>query len=279
MHGPALSLVLAVSSACAACARPAPQTPSETAANAGSATAAQTPRLADRHPDLNGSWDNGGGIHFIVPKQFADGSVCVAGCWDTAAGGPPPGMPSNEPPAYKPEYQAKVAELNKRQVDMDPGLRCKSPGVPRIGPPDKIVQTTQEVIFLYEDIAGSFFRIIPTDGRPHRRDAEESYLGDAVGSWEGDTLTVETVHFNEDSWLTDNGAFHTKELRVIEKLHRNGDTIEYQVTAEDPAVLAEPWQPPPRMLKLTDVELAEPPPCVEQDLKHMVDDSHHGNPR
>lgn len=277
MRSPALSLVLAASIACAACARPTPQTQSETAANTGSAAATKTPRLADGHPDLNGTWDNGGGIHFIVPKKLADGSVCVAGCWD--AGGPPPGMPSNEPPPYKPEYQAKVADLNKRQVDMDPGLRCKPPGVPRIGPPDKIVQTTQEVIFLYEDISGSFFRIIPADGRQHRQDAEESYLGDAVGRWEGDTLAVETVNFNEDSWLTDNGAFHTKELRVIEKLHRNGDAIEYQVIAEDPAVLAKPWQPPSRLLKLTDVELAEPPPCIEQDLKHMVDDSHHNNPR
>jgi hypothetical protein len=279
MRSCALSLVLAVSIACAACARTAPQSQSRAAAIAGSGTAAKTPLLADGHPDLNGTWDNGGGVPSLVSKKLADGSVCVAGCWDAAAGGLPPGMPNNEPPAYKPQYQAKVADLNRRQVDLDPALRCKPPGVPRIGPPDKIVQTTQEVVFLYEDISGSFYRIIPTDGRPHRQDAEESYLGDAVGRWEGDTLAVETVNFNEDSWLTDNGAFHSKDLRVSEKLHRNGDAIEYQVVAEDPAVLAKPWQPPPRILKLTDVGLAETPPCIEQDLKHIVDGSHHENPR
>ena len=71
-------------------------------------------------------------------------------------------------------------------------LRCVAPGVPRIGPPDKIVQRAGEAVFLYEDVSGSFFRIVPTDGRPHPTNNEPSFLGDAVGHWEGDTLVVET---------------------------------------------------------------------------------------
>ncbi len=128
-------------------------------------------------------------------------------------------------------------------------------------------------------MSGAFFRIVPTDGRPHRTDVDDSYLGDSIGHWEGDTLVVEANQFNDDSWLTDNGAFHTSDLRVTERLHRVGDVIEYQAVVEDPKVLLEPWKPNQRLLKLTNVELAEPAPCADRDLKHRVDETHHPNPR
>jgi hypothetical protein len=134
-------------------------------------------------------------------------------------------------------------------------------------------------VFLYDDVSGSFWRIIPTDGRKHREDADESYLGNAVGHWEGDALVVESVGFNEDTWLTDNGAFHTTDLRIVERLTRNGDTMEWQATAYDPKVLVEPWKVRPRKMTLVAQELQEPVPCVEQDLKHVVDGTHHDNPR
>ena len=121
-------------------------------------------------------------------------------------------------------------------------MRCVAPGVPRIGPPDKIVQRAGEAVFLYEDVSGSFFRIVPTDGRPHPTNNEPSFLGDAVGHWEGDTLVVETKNFNDQTWLTDNGAFHTADLRVVERLSRTADTLEWTATAHDPAVLAAPWE-------------------------------------
>ena len=112
-------------------------------------------------------------------------------------------------PKYKPEFAAKVKDLKDRQVQVDTLLQCAPPGVPRIGPPAKIVQNAREVVFLYDDVNGPFFRTIPTDGRTHRTDLEPSYLGDAIGRYEGDTLIVETRNFNDETWLTDNGAFHT----------------------------------------------------------------------
>ena len=262
------------------------------AQTAGSAPAAPpaarlAPRLPDGHPDLNGTWDNGSGIDFVQPQKSSDGSVCIAGCpTATAAAAPPPPSPSVRQgaaaanmPHYKPEFLAKVKDLDKRQVETDPVLRCKNPGLPRIGPPDKIVQQSNQIVFLYDDVSGAFWRIIPMDGRPHRTDVDPSYLGDSVGHWEGDTLVVEANQFNDDSWLTDNGAFHTADLRVTERLHRVGDIIEYRAVAEDSKVLAELWQPKMRILKLTHNELVEPTPCVDQDMKHLVDDSHHANPR
>lgn len=134
-------------------------------------------------------------------------------------------------------------------------------------------------MFLYEDLNGSFFRMIPTDGRSHRKNAEESYLGDSIGRYEGDTLVVEAVNFVEDTWLVDDGSFHTKGLKVTEKLRVVDGKLEYQAIADDPAVLAEPWHLPVRKLKRTDEPMNEPLPCVEQDLDHVVDGTHHDNAR
>jgi hypothetical protein len=250
------------------------------------------PRLADGKPDLNGTWDNGGGIDFLRPQQKADGSLCISGCptatapprtpaAGTAAAAPaaPAARAAPDRPRYLPQFEAKVEDLRKRQQKEDGVLRCQPPGVPRIGPPDKIVHTTREVVFLYEDVSGPFFRIVPLRAGVVRADDSESYLGDATGRWEGDTLVVETSNFNDLTWLTDDGAFHTTKLKVTEWLTRSGNEIEYRARVEDPAVLAEPWLPRPRRMVLTDTEMAEPAPCVEQDLALMLDDTFHANPR
>jgi len=112
-----------------------------------------------------------------------------------------------------------------------------------------------------------------------RIDDSGSYLGEAEGHWEGDTLVVVTRNFNDLTWLTDDGAFHTTGLVVTERLTRRGNEIEWLALADDPKVLAEPWQLRPRRMVLTDVEMAEPAPCIEQDMSHMKDDSYHSNPR
>ena len=266
---------------------------------AGSPAATATPRLADGRPDLTGTWDTGYfsvALPFVQPQKMAEGSVCVTGCAPVAGrGGPAPARaggagaagrgaagaaatPARNFPTYKPEYLARVKELDEQQVQHDSVLRCQAPGVPRIGPPHKIVQTPRELIFMYDDVNGGFFRIVKVGGT-RRSGVPGSYLGDAVARWDADTLIVETANFNEDTWLTDNGAFHTKDLRVVERLRRVGNTIEYQATAHDPAVLAEPWNVPPRTLRLTDVELEESARCEDRSLPFMQDGTHHVNPR
>jgi hypothetical protein len=243
------------------------------------------PRLADGHPDLSGIWENGAGIEFVQPQQRG-GSICVSGCGPapaSAAARPasPTAAPPPQPtrPQYKPELQAKVADLTKRQVEEDPVLRCQPPGIPRIGPPDKIVQRVGEAVFLYDDVSGGFFRIVPTDGRAHRKDVEPSYLGESVAHWDGDTLVVESQSFNDKTWLTDDGAFHSTDLRVVERIKRTADTLEWSATVYDPKVLTQPWEVVPRTARLTDVDLVEAAPCVDQDIDHIVDGSHHPNPR
>jgi hypothetical protein len=242
---------------------------------------ADVPRTADGHVDFNGKWDNGAGIDFVQPQQRG-ASICIAGCAPpAAAAAPAPGARQPPParPEYRPELTAKVADLAARQVETDPVLRCFAPGVPRIGPPDQIVQRPNEIVLLYDDVTGNYFRVVPTDGKPRTRSGEATYLGQAAGHWEGDALVVETDTFNDETWLTDNGAFHTKDLRVVERLKRNGNTIEWSATAYDPTVLVKPWEVGPRNATLTNEPVAEAAPCVERDLEHVVDGSHHTNPR
>ena len=246
-----------------------------------------TPHLPDGRPDLSGTWDHNA-LSFVRTQELGGGSVCILDC-PQGQGAAPGGNGAairaavrgiaSTFPKYKQEFLAKVKDLSDKQVQTDTVLQCQPPGVPRIGPPQKIVQNAREAVFLYDDVNGGFFRIIPTDGRPHRKDVTPSYLGDAVGHWEGDTLVVETTTFNDDTWLIDNGAFHTKDLKVVERLRRVGNTVEYQAVAYDPAVLAEPWTLRPQTLQLTDKELEEPDRCEDRDLDHIIDGSHHDNPR
>ena len=246
----------------------------------GVAGGQETPRMPDGRPDLSGVWF--GGFQPALNAATDGKSICLLGCEELA--GPdsdaPTGVvvPPVERPSYKAEYRAKVGDLDARQVIEDPVLRCENPGLPRIGAPDKIIQNARELVFLYDDVNGSFWRIVPIDGEP-REDLEPTFLGDAVGTWEGDTLVVETVNFNDETWLTDDGSFHTESLRVVERLTRRGDTLEYRVTAHDPEVLTEPWVKQPMMLELNDFELVESPPCRERDLPLMQDLSSHDNPR
>ena len=287
---------LVVAAVVAVSAPAAAQGPRMTAERLAELAKKATPHLADGKSDLNGTWDHLGGIEFVRPQNLNNGSVCVVGCPPAAAagaggagaraggagaraGGPPAAPPAPNFPKYKQEFLAKVKDLSERQVEVDTALQCQPPGVPRIGPPAKIIQTAREVLFLYDDVNGSFFRIIPTDGRAHRKDLPASYLGDAIGRYEGDTLVVETVNFNEETWLSDNGAFHTKDLKVIERLRRVGDTVQYEATAYDPAVLVEPWKERTQTLWLTDREIEESPRCEDRDLDLIKDGSHHDNPR
>ena len=183
-------------------------------------------------------------------------------------------------PTYKPEFLARVQELDENQVFQDPAFTCWPPGIPRIGPPQRIVQTPREVVVLYDDLNGNFFRLIPIDGRPHREGIERSAHGDSVGRWEGDTLVIDVRNLSGETWLGDDGLFHTEDMRVTERLRREGNTLTWEATVEDPAVLVEPWTVNPRTLTLrTDDEIEEAAFCQDRDQLNMQDLSHHRNTR
>jgi hypothetical protein len=265
-------------------------------ANASAATAAikaaaakPTPRAADGHPDLNGYWiypefdksahlDSAGNFYIDVPPDKG-GTLPKL---DASLSEQLQHQVDPNPPPYKPEAWAKVKELASDGVHTDPAFRCRPLGVPRAGAPRQIVQTPKLTLILYQIDAGDgdqpgSYRLVPTDGRPHRTDVDPSYFGDSIGHWEGDTLVVDVTHFNDDTWLAaipgqgGSGYFHTEALHVVERYTRTGDTLRWEATVEDPNVLTKPWKMTPRTEILTDTMLYEEPICEERESQHITD--------
>ena len=251
-----------------------------------------TPRLPGGQPDLSGSWNSQDKIWSdLNPSADAKGNICYTDCDPVAAAAKATAAlnnldrtvagatPHGNFPDYRPEARARVAALQKDLNGTDPYLHnCANPGLPRIGPPSYIAQTPRAVVFLYDNVNGNYWRIVSLDGRPHNADADPSPLGDSVGHWEGDTLVVETVNFTPDTWLTDYGAIHTADLRVVERFTRKGDAIIYQAMAYDPAVLAKPWQATGHILTPAPGKLQPAAECIEKDMSKMVNEAYHPNP-
>ncbi len=258
------------------CARAQTNYAAEAAKNPGAASR-PTPRLADGRPDLNGVWHHFFGIGTI---QKVGDSFVIGGAFSPKSAALYSAPLHDPDPEYKPELAAKLKLLDDNQTKEDPTLHCFPPGVPRLGPPHQIVQTPQQVTFLYADNTGNQWRVIPLDGRQHSNDPETAatYNGDSVGHWEGDTLVVDVTRLTDETWLGDNGLFHSRKLHVIERLRRVGDTIQYQVTADDPEVLQKPWTLS-RTLTLQPDALEEAAPCVDRDAGHYVTREHHDNTR
>ena len=246
------------------------------AAGANAPAAKPTPRTADGHPDLTGMWYRR--VAGPVTKRVGKSIVIVRDQPDPdgrARAGYNPGTPK-----YKPEYLATIKELKDDQINTDPAFHCGPPGVPRIGPPQRIYQTAREIIILYDDLNGNFFRVVPIDGRKHRTGIEPSAHGDSVGRWEGDTLVIDVRNILEDTWLGDNGLFHGENLKVTERLTRQGDTMKWEAIVEDPEYLIEPWKVTPRTLTLmanTDIE--EAPFCEDRGTADRATGDYHGNVR
>ncbi len=220
------------------------------------------PRLPDGHPDLGngkGAWN---------PRIIEN----IAGVG--------PGAPQRTPvervvdvpfqPWAKAVYEQRLETLQKD----DPEGYCLPPGVPRMMAtpfPFQIFQQPDRVIFLYEGGA-HVWREIFTDGRPHSKDPNPTFLGDSIGHWEGDTLVVDVIGFNDLTWLDQDGHPHTEKLHVIERYTRTDErTLRYEVTIDDPdAYTAKwttgytiPWQPAAELTEYI---------CQEnnKDVTHLV---------
>ena len=150
-----------------------------------------------------------------------------------------------------------------------------------MGAPSYIVQMPGKVIFLYEGYSEgggtgrpySTYRAIPTDGRAHRKDADGTPYGDPVGHWEGNTLVIETTKFDDSTWFGSDGYFHSDAMRVLERLTRKGDTLEYNARVEDPNVLTKPFDLYPNPLTLKqgaadDIPYNDDNPCNITDPAH-----------
>jgi hypothetical protein len=159
------------------------------------------------------------------------------------------------PPPMTPWAQARLAG-NKPTIGPqaaldanDPTVECVPPGVPYIlvvPTPFEFVHprdARQPILQLFE--YSHFVRRIHMDGRPHPADLQESgtheWLGHSVGRWEGDTLVVDTVGFNDRTWLDRLGRPHSDALHLVERIRRDGDTLRYEITVDDPKAYTAPW--------------------------------------
>jgi hypothetical protein len=127
------------------------------------------------------------------------------------------------------------------------GTDCTPLGVPQtfVTPyPFHIIQKQNFMIMLFE--YPNTFRYIPLDGRPHTADPDPTWMGEAIGRWDGDTLVVDTIGFNEKTEVS--GYMHTGALHVLERYTRVAEGLKYDVTVEDPNVFAKPWVFPSRIL-------------------------------
>jgi hypothetical protein len=124
----------------------------------------------------------------------------------------------------------------------NPGTNCLPVGVPAddlLPEPFKLIQTPGEILMLYE--VDTTFRQIFTDGRKQLTDPQPSWMGYSVGKWEGDTLVIDTLGFNDLSWLDARGHGHSEDMRVEERFHRRDfGHLDVTVTMTDPKTFTRP---------------------------------------
>jgi len=204
---------------------------------AGQARAAEPqaytpPRTPDGKPDLQGIWQ-----------------VLNTAVWDIQDHPARLGVPAGQGVVegddipYQSWAAAKKKEHFEHRLTADPVTKCYLPGVPRITYmpyPFQIFQTADTTLIIYEYVHA--VRTIYTD-RPHLPGHIDFWMGESRGRWDEDTLVVDTVHFNDETWLDGAGNFHSDALHVVERYKRTGpDHIVYEVTIEDPKVFTRPWK-------------------------------------
>jgi hypothetical protein len=188
----------------------------------------------------------------VVPRA-EDGKVDLSGVWLVSQGLEIPGNPPYQAAAQK------LWEERKNNPADDPAKYCLPNGVVRMTDrPYKIVQTSKLVVLLSEGNTHSYRRFF-LDGRAHNLDLEpNSWTGDSIARWDGDTLVVDTIGFNDRTWLDDTGKPHSDELHVVERYRRPSlGRLEIQYAIEDPKALTKPFNFTRVLKMITDRDLNE----------------------
>jgi hypothetical protein len=210
---------------------------------------APAPRAPDGKPDLSGVWQTNG-LRFLTSLD-ADGIQVPMRPWARAA------------------FMQSQANHGKD----DPDAHCTPPGVPRINvvpDPFKILPMPGVTVILYE--AFTTFRQVFTDGRPLPKDPNPDWLGYSVGKWEGDDFVVDSIGFNDLTWLDNAGHPHSEALHVTERFRRRDyGHMGIAVTIDDPKAYLRPWSVNEDFILMPDTDVLEFV-CTEnnRDLPHLV---------
>jgi hypothetical protein len=206
------------------------------------------------------------------PPRTADGKVDFSGIW-----GPDRNFIYDISSALRPgdtlpiqPWAAKLAA--ERMSKDDPEALCLPTGVPRMAPyPWRIVQTPAHIFFLFEGNIHSYRQIF-VDGRKHSEDPNPTWYGESIGRFEGDTLVIDSIGFNDKFWFDFAGHPHTEKLHVIERYRRPDiGHLEFEVTVDDPGAYTKPFTLVGRSTLQMNTELMEYI-CNEnnQDVPHIV---------
>src|SRR5580693_1514658 len=190
------------------------------------------PRLPDGRPNLQGVWQVQNRASYDLQDHVARHAIPAGR-----------GVVEGTEIPYQPWAVQKKLENFANRATADPLARCYMPGVPRIMYmewPFQIFQTREHLAITFE--WQQLYRLIYTNGTPHD-DRVNPWMGDSRGRWEGDTLVVEVTNHNDKTWLDTAGNFPSDALRLVERYTMlDRDTIQYQVTIEDPRVFTRPWK-------------------------------------
>jgi hypothetical protein len=215
----------------------------------------RAPRTPDGKPDLNGIWQALNEANYDLELHSARPALALRpGPYGSvpasqvlalgAVGAVPPGMgvvEGGEIP-YKPEMLTQRKENQKNWLTADPEIKCYLPGVPRatyMPYPLQIFQSSSAIFIAYE-YAGAVRNLYLKDpGTP----PVDSWMGQSVAHWEGETLVVDVTGFNDQSWFDRSGNFHSDKLHVVERYTRTSpDVMSYEATIEDPQTFTRPWK-------------------------------------
>jgi hypothetical protein len=225
------------------------------AGQAAQANTYKAPRLADGRPNLNGIWQALNTANYDLQAHVArpamalrPGPVVPVPAREVlylgAVGSVPGGMGVVDGDAipYKPEALAKKRENQEKWLERDPEIKCYLPGVPRatyMAYPFQIFQSQSQVFIAYE-YAGAVRNIFTKDPGPAPVD---SWMGQSVGRWEGETFVVVATGFNDQSWFDRSGNFHSDKLKVTERYTATSPNhLLYEATIEDPETFTRPWK-------------------------------------
>jgi hypothetical protein len=215
----------------------------------------RAPRTADGKPDLNGIWQALNEANYDIELHVARPAMAVRpGPYGPvpapavlalgAVGAVPPGLGIVEGDVlpYLPEALAKRKENQEQWLTADPEIKCYLPGVPRatyMPYPFQIFQSGSAIFIAYE-YAGAVRNFYLKDPGPAPVD---SWMGQSVAHWEGETLVVDVTGFNDQTWFDRAGNFHSDALHVIERYTRTSpDVMRYEATIEDPKVFSRSWK-------------------------------------
>ncbi|MGH9158873.1 MAG: hypothetical protein ACRD2X_02645, partial [Vicinamibacteraceae bacterium] len=157
---------------------------------------------------------------------------------------PGPGIVKGHVIPYQPWARERRKKNFEARATADPRTKCFTLGTPRgiyYPEPFQVFQRERDVTILFQ--FGHSVRTIHTNGTVHPPGHIDFWLGDSRGRWEGDTLVVDVVDFNRETWLDRAGNFHSNALHVVERWRFvDANTIRYEATLEDPKVFTRPWE-------------------------------------